>query len=89
MTQKFTKNELSFLIALITLIILLITGNGSTFKSSFFVEILLFFIVFGVIMFAAMGVVHHAEMLAEKLGEPYGTMVLTLSAVTMKIINFS
>ncbi len=33
-----------------------------------------------------MGVVHHAEMLAYKLGEPYGTMILTFSAVTVEII---
>ncbi len=29
---------------------------------------------------------HHAELLAFKFGEPYGTMILTLSAVTVEII---
>jgi len=32
------------------------------------------------ILFASVRVAHHAETLAERLGEPYGTMVLTLSA---------
>ncbi len=38
------------------------------------------------IMGAALRVAHHAELLAEKLGEPYGTMILTLSAVTVEVV---
>jgi Ca2+:H+ antiporter len=43
-------------------------------------------ILFGVIMYAAMSVAHHAEMLAEKFGEPYGTLILTMSAVIVEIV---
>ena len=43
-------------------------------------------ILFVVIMYAAMSVAHHAEMLAEKFGEPYGTLILTMSAVIVEIV---
>ncbi len=33
-----------------------------------------------------MSVAHHAEMLAEKFGEPYGTLILTISAVVVEIV---
>lgn len=39
-----------------------------------------------VIIGAALRVAHHAEMLALKLGEPYGTMILTLSAVAVEVV---
>ena len=45
-----------------------------------------FGILFIVIIYAAMSVAHHAEMLAEKFGEPYGTLILTMSAVIVEII---
>ncbi|SFI41867.1 Ca2+:H+ antiporter [Pseudomonas syringae] len=38
------------------------------------------------IICASMRVAHHAEMLAEKVGDPYGTMILTLSAVTVEVV---
>jgi len=31
-------------------------------------------------------VAHHAEFLAERFGEPYGTLILTMSAVTVEVI---
>lgn len=45
-----------------------------------------FAILFGVIIYAAMSVAHHAELLAEKFGEPYGTLILTFSAVVVEIV---
>ena len=45
-----------------------------------------FGILFVVIIYAAMSVAHHAEMLAEKFGEPYGTLILTMSAVIVEIV---
>ncbi|PLU60681.1 calcium:proton antiporter [Sinorhizobium medicae] len=38
------------------------------------------------IVLASMRVAHHAEVLAAKVGDPYGTMILTLSAVLEVII---
>lgn len=38
------------------------------------------------IILVALRVAHHAEILAEKVGEPYGTMILTLSAVLVEVV---
>ncbi|OCR22957.1 calcium:proton antiporter [Pseudomonas syringae] len=38
------------------------------------------------IVCASMRVAHHAELLAEKVGDPYGTMILTLSAVLVEVV---
>ena len=38
------------------------------------------------ILLASVRVAHHAEELAELVGEPYGTMVLTLSAVLVELV---
>lgn len=45
-----------------------------------------FIILFGVIIYSSLNVAHHAEMLAHKYGEPYGTLILTLSAVVVEIV---
>jgi len=45
-----------------------------------------FGILFAVIIYSALSVAHHAEMLAEKFGEPYGTLILTISAVIVEIV---
>ena len=38
------------------------------------------------IICASMRVAHHAEVLAEKFGDPYGTMILTSSAVLVEVV---
>jgi len=43
-------------------------------------------VIFVVIIYSAMAVAHHAEMLAQKFGEPYGTLILTMSAVIVEIV---
>ncbi|MPR04867.1 calcium:proton antiporter [Pseudomonas sp. MAFF 212408] len=40
----------------------------------------------GFIVMASMRVAHHAEQLAEKVGDPYGTMILTLAAVLVEVV---
>ncbi|MEK1932919.1 MAG: calcium:proton antiporter [Pararhizobium sp.] len=42
-------------------------------------------LVFAIVL-ASMRVAHHAEVLAAKVGDPYGTMILTLSAVLVEVI---
>jgi len=44
------------------------------------------FTLVGVIVLISLRVAHHAEILAEKVGEPYGTMILTLSAVLVEVV---
>ncbi len=43
-------------------------------------------VIIAVILLCAFGVVHEAEALAHRLGDPYGTLVLTLSIVTIEVV---
>jgi Ca2+:H+ antiporter len=43
----------------------------------------------GIIIWAAFGVVHEAEILAGRLGEPFGTLILTLSIVIIEVALIS
>ena len=43
--------------------------------------------LFGMIVVGSMSVVRHADHLAEMLGEPYGTLILTLSVATIEIVT--
>lgn len=45
----------------------------------------LFVWLLGIILWSAFGVVHEAEEVAERLGEPLGTLVLTLSIVVIEV----
>lgn len=45
-----------------------------------------FGVLFATILAASFGVVHEADHLAQQLGEPYGTLVLTLSIVSIEVI---
>lgn len=48
-----------------------------------------FICLFAVILGAALSVVRHADVLAERLGEPYGTLILTLSVTAIEVIAIS
>jgi len=50
------------------------------------VATLSFLVLLATIMGASFGVVREADELAHKLGEPYGTLILTLSVVTIEVI---
>ncbi|HSH63937.1 calcium:proton antiporter [Methyloceanibacter sp.] len=47
--------------------------------------ILLFLWLFGTLLWCAFSVVRHADVVAEHLGEPYGTLVLTLSVIIIEV----
>ena len=61
--------------------------GGSLFSDlhNYPLTILLFLWLFGTMMWCAFSVVRHAEAIAEKLGEPYGTLVLTLSVIVIEV----
>lgn len=50
------------------------------------VAIACFAVLFATILYAAFGVVREADHLAHALGEPYGTLILTLSVVSIEVI---
>ncbi len=41
------------------------------------------------VLWSAISVVRHADGLALKCGEPYGTLILTLSAITIEVVMIS
>jgi Ca2+:H+ antiporter len=51
--------------------------------------IVVFLWLFAVILWSVICVVRHADCLAIKLGEPYGTLILTLSAISVEVVMIS
>jgi Ca2+:H+ antiporter len=51
--------------------------------------VVLFVWLFGVMMWGSFGVVRHADAVAEQLGEPYGTLVLTFSVIIIEVALFT
>jgi len=49
------------------------------------IAIVLFFWVFVAMLWASFGVVRHADALAELLGEPYGTLILTIAVIGIEV----
>src|SRR5882757_10388520 len=84
------RTDFPLLIGLVTIAIFFIAGSQ-------LVEIIahparligVFIWLFAVILWSAMCVVRHAECLAVKLGEPYGTLILTLSAISIEVVMIS
>lgn len=78
------RENLSVPIAIFTLIFFMFFEK--TFAHSETLNLIGFLSIFTVIIYSAITVAHHAEALAEKYGEPYGTLILTISAVTVEVI---
>jgi Ca2+:H+ antiporter len=71
-------------------VLFLVFGQGWLAGLSGFAEPLtLFAWLIAAILTAAFGVVRHADCLAIKLGEPYGTLILTLSVIGMEVLMVS
>ena len=84
------RREFPLLIGLGTVAIFFAAGNQ-------FVELVghpiamiaVFLWLFAVILWSGICVVRHADCLAIKLGEPYGTLILTLSAISIEVVMIS
>jgi Ca2+:H+ antiporter len=48
-----------------------------------------FVLLFGAMLISSFSVVRHADSLAINLGEPYGTLILTLSVITIEVVAIS
>ncbi len=60
-------------------------GHDVMAHSTLPVSMLLLAALFAAILWGAIGVMRHAEAVAHELGEPLGTLVLTLSAITVEV----
>src|SRR5277367_2899361 len=84
------RREWLLLVAYATTALFLIFGKSwlADLSNPFWFTLMLGWL-FAVIMGAAFAVVHHAESLAIKLGEPLGTLVLTLSVIGIEVMMIS
>ena len=84
------RNEFSLLIGLGTVAIFWSTGSRLVEIISHPVALIVVFVwLFAVILWSAVSVARHADCLAIKWGEPYGTLVLTLSAIAIEVVMVS
>ncbi len=88
---RFAREEAPFLAAVATLLFFHFALDATLEtivnpeSASPLIGALLAFWLFGVVLWAAFGVVRHADALAIKLGEPLGTLVLTLAVVGIEV----
>ena len=92
-TQQFgsaIRAEFPLLVGLGTIAILLVVGSDLNELTTRALPLLGVFVwLFAVILWSAMCVVRHADCLAIKLGETYGTLILTLSAISVEVVMIS
>jgi Ca2+:H+ antiporter len=92
-TQQFgsaIRAEFPLLVGLGTVAIFLAVGSDLNELTARVLPLLGVFVwLFAVILWSAVCVVRHADCLAIKLGEPYGTLILTLSAISIEVVMIS
>jgi len=92
-TQPFgdtIRGEFPLLIGLGTVAIFWSTGSRLVEIIAHPIALIVVFLwLFAVILWSAVSVARHADCLAIKWGEPYGTLVLTLSAIAIEVVMVS
>jgi Ca2+:H+ antiporter len=84
------RSEFAFSVGVATVAIFWGTGSRLVEIVAHPVGLIVVFVwLFGVILWSAVSVARHADCLAIKWGEPYGTLVLTLSAITIEVVMVS
>ncbi|WP_205995757.1 calcium:proton antiporter [Pseudolabrys sp. FHR47] len=80
------RAELPMLVGVATTLLIFTIGHGWVANfGNLAVTATLFVWMFAVMIWCAFAVVRHAEALAQFCGEPYGTLILTLSVVTIEV----
>lgn len=83
--MKLFRTEIPVVLAIITLLFGFIFEHAAIEHGGVFLWGLLLLILAAVIG-VAFRIAHHAEVLAIRLGEPYGTLILTLAAVSVEVV---
>lgn len=84
------RAELALFFGLPTAAIFLWAGQGLVENLGHpFVILLVFVWLFVPLLWSAISVVRHADCVALKCGEPYGTLILTLSAISIEVVMVS
>ncbi|MDH0613946.1 MULTISPECIES: calcium:proton antiporter [unclassified Agrobacterium] len=85
MAGSILKQERMLLLA-IPAAILAYMAEHAIFEAGKTAALIAAIMLIGLIVLVSMRVAHHAEILAAKVGDPYGTMILTLSAVAVEVL---
>jgi len=88
--RAFVRAEYSFFIGLATAVIFL--GLGSEVLENVahpLVLVAILIVLLAAVLRSAISAVHHADCLAIKYGEPYGTLILTLSVISIEVMMIS
>ncbi|CAM4189947.1 Calcium:proton antiporter [Bordetella tumbae] len=83
--QALLKQEKLLLLAVVAVVIAYAAGDRLTVHGAITAAVATALLVIAIIC-ASQRVAFHAEQLAHRLGDPYGTMVLTLSAVLVEVV---
>jgi Ca2+:H+ antiporter len=83
--QKYLKAELPIAVALVVLGLGFVLEHAAVEHGGILLWGLLL-VILAAIIGVAFRITHHAEVLALRLGEPYGTLILTLSAVSVEVV---
>ena len=84
------REEMATLSGLLVFLILVAFGNNlSVDVVGTFGSTLILGVLFAIMMWCSFTAVHHAEGLASLLGEPYGTLILTLAVIIIEVALIS
>lgn len=88
--QNFIKREMALFSGILTAILFFIYGDFflSQLANSVYFSVL-FIWLFIAMLWMAFSVVRHADGLAVILGEPYGTLILTISVISIEVVMIS
>jgi Ca2+:H+ antiporter len=86
---SFIGREVALIVGVLTAGIFLASGRLLTDIANPTTLALVFAWLFVVVLWSAISVVRHADCLAIKCGEPYGTLILTLSAIAIEVMMIS
>jgi Ca2+:H+ antiporter len=80
------RSEAAFIVTGISVVVHYTVGAGWLYDlSNPLIFAGLFVWIFGVMVWSAFAAVRHADSLAELLGEPYGTLILTISVISIEV----
>ncbi len=84
-TLRRLTTEAAIVVGAVSVAVLYTVGKGWVESNSAIVLTLLSLWLFGVMLWLAFGAVRHADAIAHALGEPLGTIVLTLSVICIEV----
>jgi len=87
---QFLRSEYPFFVGLATAGIFLALGSDVLENVAHpFALVAILMVLLAAVFWSAMSAVHHADCLALRCGEPYGTLILTLSVISIEVMMIS